>query len=239
MDKESNGQVFYPLHMDHVPEYFYQKALSELNETPETREVELNKLKDLLSADKLTTGIEFEEDFLQQFLRQRKYNSLKAFQCLQKYLNFRRSHSSIFQSIPDEHFKRSPSTELLSVLPYRCPDGCAIILCELGKWNPNDLSLEYLKRGAMASFLQPLRCPMTQITGYKIIHDFKDTFKHIRYCTPQNVLLIYNAAFELLSLISSKSNNVGSESISGKSSSISSISDLSSVIIKLTNSARL
>ncbi|GBN86652.1 hypothetical protein AVEN_230523-1 [Araneus ventricosus] len=129
MDKER----FYPLHMDHVPEYFYQKALSELNETPETREVELNKLKYLLSADKLTTGIEFEEDFLHQFLRHRKYNCLRAFQYLQKYFNFRRSHSSIFQSIPDENFKGNPATKFISVLPYRCPDGCRIILSEFGK----------------------------------------------------------------------------------------------------------
>ncbi|GBN92666.1 hypothetical protein AVEN_114546-1 [Araneus ventricosus] len=146
------------------------------------------------ATDELTTGIEFEEDFLHQFLRHRKYNSLRAFQYLQKYLNFRRSHSSIFQSIPDEHFKGNPATKFISVLPYRCPDGCIIILSEFGKWNPNDLSLEYLKREAIASFLQPLRCPKTQITGLKIIHDFKNTVKHMRYCTPQNVLLVYNAA---------------------------------------------
>ncbi|CAL1275459.1 unnamed protein product [Larinioides sclopetarius] len=131
MHKESNGQVCYPLHMNNLPEYFYQKADKELNETTKTREVELKKLKDLLSADKLATSIEFEDDFLHQFLRHRKYDSLRALQYLQKYLNFRRSHSSMFESIPEEDFERNPATECFSVLPCRCPEGCVIMICQI------------------------------------------------------------------------------------------------------------
>ncbi|KAF8778359.1 hypothetical protein HNY73_015090 [Argiope bruennichi] len=106
MSKKINDQKCYPYHMDHLPKSFYQKALEELNESAEAREIELNKLKELLS---------------------------------------------------------------------RCPDGCAIVLCELGKWNHNELSIEDVKRIGMFSFLLPLRCPMTQISGFKMIYDFTDT----------------------------------------------------------------
>ncbi|CAL1275457.1 unnamed protein product [Larinioides sclopetarius] len=140
MSKENNEQACYPLHITHIPEYFYEKAQKELNETLETREVELSKLKKLLSADKLTSDIKFEEDFLHQFLRHRKYDSLKAFQYLKKYINFRRSHSSMFLSVPEEDFRGNPSIQLNSLLPYRCPDGCVIILCEFGNSSKNSWS---------------------------------------------------------------------------------------------------
>ncbi|KAF8778848.1 Alpha-tocopherol transfer protein-like [Argiope bruennichi] len=195
MSKEMNDQKCYPFHMDYLPEICYQKALEELNETPETRVEELTKLKGLLSADKFTAGIEFEEDFLQLFLRYRKYNSSQAFQAVRKFVHFRRNFSSIFQSIPNAYFKENPSTKFISVLPNRCPDGCAVVLVELGKWNHNELSIEHIKTMGMFSFLLPLRCPMTQICGFKVIYDFTNTIKHFRYCTPQNISLIYNAGF--------------------------------------------
>ncbi|XP_055944000.1 alpha-tocopherol transfer protein-like isoform X2 [Argiope bruennichi] len=149
MSKKINDQKCYPYHMDHLPKSFYQKALEELNESAEAREIELNKLKELLSADKITAGIEFEEDFLHLFLRYRKYNSSQAFQALKKFVSFRRNFSSIFQSVPEVYCKETPSTKFMSILPYRCPDGCAIVLCELGKWNHNELSIEDVKRIAL------------------------------------------------------------------------------------------
>ncbi|XP_055943918.1 alpha-tocopherol transfer protein-like [Argiope bruennichi] len=195
MQKEMSERKCYPYHMDHLPDSFQQRALKEFNETPETRQVELKKLKDLLSADKFAAHIEFEEDFLQLFLRYRKYDSSKAFQAVRNFLSFRNTYSSIFQTIPDVHFKDNPSTRFTTVLPYRCPDGCAVVLHELRKWNPNELSLEHFKTIVLSSFLLPLRCPMTQISGFKIIYDFKDTNKRFRYCTPQNINIYYNAAF--------------------------------------------
>ncbi|KAF8778360.1 Alpha-tocopherol transfer protein-like [Argiope bruennichi] len=198
MSKEIHDQKCYPYHVDHLPTSFYQKALEELNESAEAREIELNKLKDLLSADKFTAGIEFEEDFLHLFLRYRKYNSSQAFQALKKFVNFRRNFSSIFQSVPEVYSKETPSTKFMSILPYRCPDGCVIVLCELGKWSHNELSIEDIKTICMFSFLISLRHPMTQISGFKMIYDYADTVKHFRYCTPQNISLIYNASFNCL-----------------------------------------
>ncbi|CAL1297574.1 unnamed protein product [Larinioides sclopetarius] len=196
---ERNEAECYPIQMDYLPDIFHQKAVRELNETPERWRVEVKKLKELLSDNKITTAIVFEEDFLRLFLRHTKYNSSKAFHYLLNFISFRRNYGSLFASIPDENFATNPSTKMFSILPYRSPDGCAIILSEIGKWDPEELSLEDFKKMAIFLFLQPLRCPMTQITGFKIIHDFKDTsVKYLRYCTPQNLSLFYNVAMNFV-----------------------------------------
>ncbi|GBN90829.1 hypothetical protein AVEN_199500-1 [Araneus ventricosus] len=42
-------------------------------------------------------------------------------------------------------------------------------------------------------FSQALRDPTTQINGFKVIHDLKGlSFKQMKYCTPNNLLLFYN-----------------------------------------------
>ncbi|GFY42075.1 alpha-tocopherol transfer protein [Trichonephila inaurata madagascariensis] len=48
-------------------------------------------------------------------------------------------------------------------------------------------------------FIQPLFDPMTQINGYKIIHDFGGTsLKHLRYCTPFHLRFQYHAALDCI-----------------------------------------
>ncbi|GBO03507.1 hypothetical protein AVEN_227450-1 [Araneus ventricosus] len=76
-----------------------------------------------------------------------------------------------------------------------------MILLELGKWDPTELLLDDLKRLAIAIYTQTLRDPMTQINGFKIIHDFKGTsVKHLRHCTPQNLMFQYHAAIHRTTL---------------------------------------
>ncbi|CAL1297573.1 unnamed protein product [Larinioides sclopetarius] len=128
---ERNEAECYPIQMDYLPDIFHQKAVRELNETPERWRVEVKKLKELLSDNKITTAIVFEEDFLRLFLRHTKYNSSKAFHYLLNFISFRRNYGSLFASIPDENFATNPSTKMFSILPYRSPDGCAIILSEI------------------------------------------------------------------------------------------------------------
>ncbi|GBO19673.1 hypothetical protein AVEN_84495-1 [Araneus ventricosus] len=69
-------------------------------------------------------------------------------------------------------------------------------MMEIGKWDPDELSLEDLERMANFIFLQTLRCPMTQINGFKIIYDFKDTsVKYLKYFTPRMLYLLYHVSF--------------------------------------------
>ncbi|CAL1297577.1 unnamed protein product [Larinioides sclopetarius] len=64
-----------------------------------------------------------------------------------------------------------------------------------GKWNPNELPFEDLKKIVLITFLQLFRDPMTQINGIKSIYDFAGTyFEHFKYGTPQNLYFLYHVA---------------------------------------------
>ncbi|GBO17772.1 hypothetical protein AVEN_30226-1 [Araneus ventricosus] len=67
----------------------------------------------------------------------------------------------------------------------------------MGKWDPDEFPLEEFKRLFVFIFLQALRCPMTQINGFKIINDYTGTnLKHLKVCTPQNLYLEYHIAYQ-------------------------------------------
>ncbi|XP_055943738.1 retinaldehyde-binding protein 1-like [Argiope bruennichi] len=194
-----NQMEGYPFEMTHLPECFLEKAKKELNEVPEQRTEELRKFKEMLSTDKTFTGIDFEDDFLWLFLRHAKHDASRALPHLRNLIKLRRNYSSLFQSIEDDLFNSSPSTQCFSILPKRTPDGCAVILIELGKWDPEEFPIENFKRMFLFVFLQTLRDPVTQINGFKLIHDFKDTnMKHLRCCTPQNIYLEYHIGLHCL-----------------------------------------
>ncbi|GBO42800.1 hypothetical protein AVEN_219392-1, partial [Araneus ventricosus] len=63
------------------------------------------------------------------------------------------------------------------------------------KWNPRELPFEHIQSLFTILFIQLLRDPMTQINGFKIIHDFKGTsVQHLKFCTPRNLHLLYHGA---------------------------------------------
>ncbi|XP_055943919.1 retinaldehyde-binding protein 1-like [Argiope bruennichi] len=188
-----------PFQMKFFPEFVLQKAIKELNETPDRKIEGRDILKKLLSTHKLTCDINFDDDYLTLFLRHSKYNANKAFIQIQNYIRLREKYKTLFESVPDEYFFTIPSTMFGTILPYRSPDGCTMVLCELGKWDPDELSIDNFKRLALQLFIQTLRDPMTQINGFKIIHDFKGTsMKHLKHCTPQNLYFQYHAAIDCI-----------------------------------------
>ncbi|GFY53588.1 CRAL-TRIO domain-containing protein [Trichonephila inaurata madagascariensis] len=66
-----------------------------------------------------------------------------------------------------------------------------------GQWNPEELSFHDFARIAFLMNLQAIRYPLSQVTGIKSIIDCKDTgLRHLKYCTPQNILLLYHVAIE-------------------------------------------
>ncbi|GBM93505.1 Alpha-tocopherol transfer protein-like [Araneus ventricosus] len=178
--------------MSYIPEFVRKKCEEELNETPERKKQSIQELRKLLANDKETKNIFFHDDLLVQYLRHSKYNTNKALSQLRNVNAFRNKEAKIFETIPDEYFSTKPSTKFITVLPKRSPDGCTVVLCQIGKWDPNELAFEDFKRITLLTVLQILRDPMTQINGFKLIHDFAGThLQHLKYCTPQNLYLFY------------------------------------------------
>ncbi|GFV77137.1 alpha-tocopherol transfer protein-like [Trichonephila clavipes] len=193
------GNETLPFKMKYLPEFVLKKLKEELKETPETKVQSLLEIRKMLRDEELTRGIDFEEDFLVQYLRHSKYNTGKAFNQIRSMFHLRRKNPRIFDSIPDEFFLTKESTKVLRVLPKRCQEGCTVMIFQYDKFDPNDLCVEDFKRLVMFLFIQILRDPMTQINGFKFIHDFKGTtIQHLKCCTPQNMYLFYHTAIHCI-----------------------------------------
>ncbi|GFU43623.1 alpha-tocopherol transfer protein-like, partial [Nephila pilipes] len=181
--------------MKHLPDFVLKKLKEELKETPEKKRKGLLELKKMLDDEQLTGGIDFHEDFLTQYLRHSKYDIQRAFYHIRSMFLLRKKDSSLFDGIPDEFFLAKDSPKFFLLLPKRCPQGCTVVIFQYAKYDPNELPVEDFKRLVMMLFIQILRDPMTQINGFKFIHDFQGTtLLHLRQCTSSNLYLFYHAA---------------------------------------------
>ncbi|XP_054718669.1 alpha-tocopherol transfer protein-like [Uloborus diversus] len=89
------------------------------------------------------------------------------------------------------------SQEIVTILPCRCPEGCAIMLIQLDNWDPESFALKDFKRGGMILLSQAIREPLTQITGFKVIVDVRSNpLKHLKYCTFSNLYQLYHGTQE-------------------------------------------
>ncbi|KAF8778037.1 alpha-tocopherol transfer protein-like [Argiope bruennichi] len=184
-----------PFDNDTLPEFALNKCELELKETPEKKQNGLQELKKTIQEDVEINDIDFLDDFLIQYLRRHKYDVKGAYKQIRNYVTFRKKEGKLFQGISDEYFTEDGAKRILKVLPFRCPDGCPVVHCRLGEWNPGKMPVEDFKRLAILTFLQLFRDPMTQINGIKTIYDFKGTsLQHLKVATIGNMYLYYTLA---------------------------------------------
>ncbi|GIY60517.1 alpha-tocopherol transfer protein [Caerostris darwini] len=195
----NESEEILPFEMDRIPEFVLRKCEVELTETPEKKLRAVQEVRELLRQNWETSDIDFHDDFIVQFLRRNKYDVRRSCKNIQNFVVLRKEQSEMFRNIEDEYFSSKSSTEFIRLLPKRCPEGCAITLFQLGKWDPNELAFVDVKRLMAMCFVQLLRDPMTQISGVKAIFDFQGTsFQHLRYVTLENLHLFYNSAFNCI-----------------------------------------
>ncbi|GIX92049.1 CRAL-TRIO domain-containing protein [Caerostris extrusa] len=160
-----------------------RKKEKELNGIQADKQKRFQELKDLLDGQKLSKGIDFEDDFLNLFLMHSKYRVDRAFSCLRHYLNLRKNHSYLFRKI-DFDFTRNQSCQFATVLPYRCQDGSVTVLCEFAN-SLHDIPARVAQ-------------PVTQVTGFNLIHDFAGTgFRHLKHATPSNMYLLNHISVDI------------------------------------------
>ncbi|GFS54544.1 CRAL-TRIO domain-containing protein [Trichonephila inaurata madagascariensis] len=145
--------------------------------------------------DEALREVNFTDDFLIQFLRYAKYNIQKAFSHLKNFIKFKKKYDFLMESLPEHYFSEIPCSRFGTILPSRCPDGCTIVYCNLGLWDPSELAFDDFRRLLLMLFIQALCDPMTQINGFKIIYDVDGTsWKHMRFCTPRVAHFQYHFA---------------------------------------------
>ncbi|XP_042904311.1 clavesin-2 isoform X2 [Parasteatoda tepidariorum] len=193
--KEDSSDILYPFESFNVPERFLKKAEDELHETLDKRKPAMQELRELIRDNGLTCRTS--DEFLLQFLRARKYNIPKSMSLLKKYVYFKAKNPNLFTGMNYDALIKLIKSKTMNFLPKRCADGCAILVVHLDNWNPSEVPIQDLCR-AIALFLYHSICdPLTQINGYKVILDVKSSpWKHLRFCTPQNIYLLYNGTQE-------------------------------------------
>ncbi|GFU07955.1 clavesin-1 [Nephila pilipes] len=126
------GEEILPFEMGYLPEYFQKKAEAELHETPEKIVQGLRQMKEMAKKDKHTKNVNYDDDFLLQFLRVRKFNVARAFSQLKSYTLLRKKNPNIFTNFRFESIISTVKDRTISFLPWRCQDGCVVMLIELG-----------------------------------------------------------------------------------------------------------
>ncbi|KAF8778041.1 Clavesin-2 like protein [Argiope bruennichi] len=185
-------EELFPFEMGYLPEEFQEKAIVQLNETARNKEQSLREMKDMIELDKTLLGVEIDDDLIVQFLRSEKYDVQEAFTRLKNLINFKRDNMEMFTGQRYETISKSIIDNITTYLPFRCRDGCAIIHVNVDNWIPDEFPVLEVKRMAPILLLQALREPMTQVNGFKAIINAKSNpLRHLRYCSFQNLYLMY------------------------------------------------
>ncbi|CAL1273841.1 unnamed protein product, partial [Larinioides sclopetarius] len=182
----------YPFLANAIPEEFKKKSEAELSENDASRRSGLQQLKECVLGDK-DLDCRTTDDFLIKFLRARKFNIPKAFSLLKKHMGFKSKNKDIFTGFDYDVMAALIKDKVFGFLPHRCKDGCAVLVVHLDNWNPSKFGIKDISRGIVLFFYHSIRDPLTQINGYKLIFDVSSSgLKHLRFCTPSNLYLLYN-----------------------------------------------
>lgn len=179
-----------PYHLRSITDVMIRrKAEEELCETDDVRDLGLQELRQKIKEEKTIICSE-DSEYLLQFLRARKFNADASFKLLKNFYAVRRKYSDLYKNIDFPGIRKVLKANFLGFLPYRDKEDCVVLLIKLGEWNPHTVSMEDLIRTLTAGLIQAIDDPATQITGFKVIVDFKGfSFRHLRHITPSYLYL--------------------------------------------------
>ncbi|XP_054708859.1 clavesin-2-like isoform X2 [Uloborus diversus] len=161
MEKDENHYI--PLIYNGVPERFRLKAEKELHETDENRVEGLKRLRTYLQD--LGYPPNTDDDFLLQFLRQQKFNFVKAEKKLKKYYEMREKTYELFQSMDLELFSSMLDTKILGLLPFRDREGRAIVFTYSKPYDPKAFKTADMFKCFLALLHFVSSFPLTSICG--------------------------------------------------------------------------
>ncbi|GFQ68249.1 clavesin-2 [Trichonephila clavata] len=181
-----------PFEMGYLPKEFEEKAVSVNNETSENKTRGLEELREMVKLDESMDRIEMDDEFFLVFLRYARYDTKEAFARLKNVIQMKIDNALMFSGQRFDVIKKTTTDNIVTYLPYRCPDGCGILYLNLDNWIPEDFPVIEVKRMAPILLLQALHEPMNQVNGFKVIIDAKSNpWRHLRHCTFQNLYLMY------------------------------------------------
>ena len=153
-------------------EDFYKIAQKELNETIDTRSLDIEALRDKIKLRPDILINRDDDEFLIRFLRARKYNKDKAFDLLCHYCQFRRKHQTFFKSLKVSCLRPVFEDGLPMVSPVRDQNGRSVIFLFSGNWNTSLYTFEDILRALLLTVEYLIESERTQLFGVTLVIDF-------------------------------------------------------------------
>ncbi|KFM57145.1 Alpha-tocopherol transfer protein-like protein, partial [Stegodyphus mimosarum] len=173
MENSTPPAQFVSFNSNAVTEDVRRIAEIELNEKENAITSALETVKELLKREKDLSPC-LDDNFLLMFLRARKFDCSSATNLIKKYYSAQLNYPSMFRNYTPKSCMNVMKCNLHYFLPYRSPDGCAVLLSKFGKWDPKLLSCENLLKFNLMCNEMAIQNPVTQICGVITIADMKD-----------------------------------------------------------------
>ncbi|XP_055943939.1 alpha-tocopherol transfer protein-like [Argiope bruennichi] len=184
---------FLPFTLDRLPQKMVQKAKDELRETDEIRGLALEQLRKLVLTEK-NLKCPTEDEYLIQFLRARKFDVKKAFTLLQTKYQVRKAYAEVYDDIDVNELRKVVSAGIVYCFPYRDADGCVVVVMQLSRWNPDDVTITQGLCALTGLLLRIVDDPAAQICGIRVLVDVRGfSMKQVRCVTPRYITLLSKA----------------------------------------------
>ncbi|KAJ0174973.1 hypothetical protein K1T71_009114 [Dendrolimus kikuchii] len=163
------------------------------NEIPATRSAKINELRQMIFDREECQPTRIDDEFLLRFLRSKNFVVPRAHRLLVRYCTFRQQYPYLYDGV--DLWGLMKLKDIFEGTSFDRPDIGRLTVFRIGLWDPNEVGIQDLLRGAYAMSEIGLRQPKIQIIGGTIVVDFEGmTLKQASAITP-------SVAYQILCLI--------------------------------------
>jgi len=155
----------------YLPEYLVNKAVKELNETPDNRDKGLREMKKLIEEDKSLTVPIDDDNFLLRFLRVSKFDSRKAFDTVREYYKWRMLNKEFFSDLQEGNVISFLNEGVVTISRGNASDKPTTLLVSYDNWDSDRFTAEDVLKVAILQIERALEDPHTQVCGIIILVD--------------------------------------------------------------------
>ncbi|CAH1953939.1 unnamed protein product [Acanthoscelides obtectus] len=160
-------------------------ARENIGEDPDTKELRICELRDMIFERGECTPDRTDDDFLLRFLRARHFIVPKAHRLLVNYCNFKESRPEYFENVDVNRMRELAKTLILSVPPYKDQHGRRMMFLRIGSWKSEEFTIPELFQLAIGILEMSVLEPKCQIKGGVFIVDLGDISLNLAwYLTP-------------------------------------------------------
>ncbi|XP_050418587.1 alpha-tocopherol transfer protein-like isoform X2 [Patella vulgata] len=161
-----------------------EKAKNELNEDPETRNVEINTLRTRIQS---CPGLKsrLDSEFLVRFLRAKKFDQERAFNLVKSYYKIRKDNPEMFKDMVPSAVDCVIESKVTGVLDHTDKQGRKVMIVRPGKWDPSQCPLMDIFKLNYLTLSKLIEDEETQVNGVILMVELGEiTWTHAKAISP-------------------------------------------------------